>query len=299
MKIVKHLRLPRAPHWAGRAQSWLLSLGLPLFLAVAPTMEISPDSHRQTTALAYEPCYMENDTFQAGETITYKIYYNWNFVWLSAGEVTFRVYDEGDEYHLAVRGSTYSSYEWFFTVRDNYDTYISKENLLPRLSIRDIHEGNYTRYERVTFDQGNRRAESIRGRTRTEVDTQRINLSGCMHDLLSIVYYLRNVEFDNLQAGHTIPITFYLDREQYPIKVSYLGQESSTRVKGMGRYRTHKFSPELIAGEVFKEGDEMTVWVSDDRNRIPVLIESPVSVGSVKVVLKSYNGLKYDFTAKQ
>jgi hypothetical protein len=42
----------------------------------------------------------------------------------------------------------------------------------------------------------------------------------------------------------------------------------------------------------------MTVWVGDDENRIPVMIESPVSVGSVKVVLKSYKGLKYDFTAK-
>ena len=66
----------------------------------------------------------------------------------------------------------------------------------------------------------------------------------------------------------------------------------------MGRYRTHKFSPELIAGDVFKKGDEMTVYVSQDENKIPLLIESPVSVGSIKVVLKSYKGLKYDFTAK-
>jgi hypothetical protein len=292
MKMVKSLRLPRLTNG-------ILSLALPLLLAMAPLAEISPDSEWQTSALAYEPCNMDNDTFQAGESITYRIYYNWNFVWLSAGEVTFRVYDEGDEYHLAVRGATYPSYEWFFTVRDNYDTYISKENLLPRLSIRDIQEGHYTRYERVTFDQAGFRAQSVRGKTRTEVDTQRIELEGCMHDILSIVYYLRNVNFDGLQPGSHIPITFYLDREQYPIRVSYLGRESNTRVRGLGRFQTHKFSPELIAGEVFKEGDEMTVWVSDDRNRIPVLIESPVSVGSVKAVLKEYSGLKYEFTAQR
>jgi hypothetical protein len=59
-----------------------------------------------------------------------------------------------------------------------------------------------------------------------------------------------------------------------------------------------KFQPEIIAGNVFNEDAHMTVWVSDDQNKIPVLIESPVSVGSVKMVLKQYWGLKYDFTAK-
>jgi hypothetical protein len=54
----------------------------------------------------------------------------------------------------------------------------------------------------------------------------------------------------------------------------------------------------VIAGNVFKDDAKMTVWVSDDQNRIPVLIESPVSVGSVKMVLKEYWGLKYDFKAK-
>ncbi|MGI9159404.1 MAG: DUF3108 domain-containing protein, partial [Saprospiraceae bacterium] len=64
-------------------------------------------------------------------------------------------------------------------------------------------------------------------------------------------------------------------------------------------YRTQKFQPDVIAGNVFSEEAKMTVWVSDDQNRIPVLIESPVSVGSVQVVLKNYKGLKFDFTAAQ
>ena len=66
----------------------------------------------------------------------------------------------------------------------------------------------------------------------------------------------------------------------------------------MGKYKTLKFQPDVIAGNVFTEDTKMSVWVSDDENRIPVLIESPVSVGTVKVVLKSYKGLKYSFTAK-
>ncbi|MEL6274855.1 MAG: DUF3108 domain-containing protein, partial [Bacteroidota bacterium] len=67
-----------------------------------------------------DPCATENAVFQDGEKIVYKLFYNWNFVWLAAGEVTFSVHDTGGEFHVAVRGRTYSSYEWFYKVRDNY-----------------------------------------------------------------------------------------------------------------------------------------------------------------------------------
>lgn len=264
---------------------------LPLLLAFGPVAN-------QSSVTNLSPCSADNTVFSVGEEIVYKVYYNWNFVWMSAGEVTFRVYDDEDEYHLTARGRTYPSYEWFFTVRDNYDCYIDKETLLPRLSIRDIQEGNYERYDRITYDQDANRATSVKGRSRADATPESFNLDGCMHDILSIMYYLRNVEVDNLNQGDEVPIKIFFDRETYPLNIKYLGTEDRTKVKGMGRYKTHKFSPQLIAGEVFKEGDEMTVYVSRDKNKIPVLIESPVSVGSVKVVLKSYKGLRHDFTAK-
>ncbi|MEL6971200.1 MAG: DUF3108 domain-containing protein [Bacteroidota bacterium] len=269
----------------------VFALLLPLLLAFGPVAN-------QSAVTNLSPCSTENSVFSSGEEIVYKVYYNWNFVWMSAGEVTFRVYDDDDEYHLSARGRTYSSYDWFFSVRDNYDCYINKETLLPRLSIRDIQEGNYERYDRITYDQGANRVTSVKGRSRDDATPESFNLDGCMHDILSIMYYLRNVEVDNLRQGDEVPISIFFDRETYPLKVKYLGTEDRTKVKGMGRYKTHKFSPQLIAGEVFKEGDEMTVYVSQDENKIPVLIESPVSVGSVKVVLKSYKGLRHDFTAK-
>ena len=245
-----------------------------------------------------EPCEMENNTFLAGEEIVYKLYYNWNFVWLSAGEVVFRVKDLGSQYHITATGRTYPSYEWFYKVRDNYESYIDKKTLLPTMHIKDIQEGGYSRYDRTVFKQQERKAISLRGKDKASAEEKIIPLDGCMHDLISIVYYCRNLNFNQFRPGQKMPIKIFMDREIYPLKVKYLGKEENLKVKGMGRYNTHSFSPQLIAGEVFKEGDEMTVWVSDDRNRIPVLIESPVSVGSVKVVLKSYKGLKYDFTAK-
>jgi hypothetical protein len=270
---------------------WILVGLLPLLLAFGPAA-----NHYSTPI--FGPCHTENDVFSGGEEIVYKIYYNWNFIWLSAGEVTFRVYDEGDEYHISAKGRTYDSYEWFFKVRDNYDSYIDKETLLPRLHIRDVTEGDYERYDKVLFDQAAQTAVSNRGRSREDATPETFDLNGCMHDILSVVYYLRNVEVNKLNTGDELPVKIFFDRETFPLKVKYLGSEKNTKVKGMGHFSTHRFSPDLITGEVFKDGDEMNVYVSADKNKIPVLIESPVSVGSVKVVLKSYKGLRYDFTAK-
>lgn len=270
---------------------WLALGLLPFLLAFSP--QANPNQ-----AMGVEPCNTKNEVFAAGEEIVYTVYYNWNFVWMSAGEVTFRVTDEGDDYHISARGRTYKSYDWFFTVRDNYDSYVNKETLLPRLAIRDILEGDYQRYERLTFNQNSRQAVSKKGKTREEATPETFNLDGCMHDILSVVYYMRNLDVDHLRPGAEVPVKFFFDRETYPLKVKYLGKENNTKLKGMGTFKTHKISPQLIAGEVFKEGDEMTVYVSQDKNKIPLLIESPVSVGTVKVVLKSYKGLRHNFEAK-
>lgn len=250
-------------------------------------------------ALIPDVCNTNNNAFQAGEKIVYKLYYNWNFVWLSAGEVTFTVNDTGESYHIAARGRTYSSYEWFFKVRDNYSSYLDKETLLPSMHIKDVQEGGYTRYDRTTFDQKNGKAVSMRGANRKDLTRKDIKLESCMHDLISIVYYARNIDYKELRPQQEIPIKILMDQEIYPLRIKYLGAENETKIKGVGKFNTQKFSPQLIAGDVFKEGDEMTIYVSDDKNKIPVLIESPVSVGSVKAVLSSYEGLRYPLTAKQ
>jgi len=243
-------------------------------------------------------CQIQNTAFRDGETIVYKLYYNWKFVWLSAGEVTFKVRDLGSQYHLSADGTTYKSYEWFYKVRDKYDTYVDKETLLPIVSIRDIHEGSYTLYDKIIFDKTNNVARSLRGRSRKDAEWEEYDVESCMHDMLSIVYFSRNLNFDNMEVGREIPIKIFMDEETWPLKVVFKGKESEKKIKGMGKFNTLQFSPEVISGYIFDEGDEMNIWVSDDKNRIPLQIESPVSVGSIKAVLKEYNGLRYDLAAK-
>ncbi len=269
-----------------------------LFSLVIMAFNIPENQVPATVGQTAGACYMENSTFQEGEEITYKLYYNWNFVWLPAGEVVFKVNENDTEYHLSAYGRTYSSYEWFFKVRDYYDTYIDKETLLPNTSIRDVSEGGYKLYDKVTFDQENKTAVSLRGDTEDKTVRREFDTKECMHDILSIIYYSRNIDFNSFEAGENFPIKIFMDKEVWPLNVKYQGKDASKKIKGQGKFKTIRFSPEVISGDVFEEGTEMNVWVTDDNNRIPLLIESPVTVGSVKAVLKEYKGLRYDFTSK-
>ncbi len=248
--------------------------------------------------LDVDACTIENKVFAAGEEITYKVFYNWNFVWLPAGEVVFKTVEEDGLYHITATGRTYSTYEWFFKVRDKYEVYVDKETLLPVTSIRQVREGGYRLYDKIEFDHENKKLTSFRGKTKETATLRSFEVSDCLHDILSIIYHARNIDYDRYEAGDTFPIKIFMDKEEWPLKVKYEGKDDNKKIKGRGRFKTIKFSPEVIVGDVFTKEAKMNVWATDDENRLPLLIESPVSVGSVKVVLKNYKNLRHKMTAK-
>ena len=88
----------------------------------------------------------------------------------------------------------------------------------------------------------------------------------------------------------------FLDNEVYNLYIRYLGKEVvKTRY---GKFNAIKFRPLLVKGTIFEGGEKMTVWVSDDRNHIPLRIESPITVGSIKVDMMQYRYLRYPLSSK-
>lgn len=256
-------------------------------------------AYAPTSAGVPDICDTDNVTFQDGEKLTYKLYYNWGYLWLSAGELTFTVKDLGSEYYVSAYGQTYKSYEWFFKVRDHYEAYIDKETLLPRKAIRNVAEGKYRLFDELTYNQSAQTVSSKRGKTKDKTKTVSYDVDACMHDILSILYYLRNLDQNEMKTGDKVDIRIFMDKEVWPLKLTYKGKSPNKRIKELGKFNTVVVSPEVISGEVFEEGTEMNIYVSDDNNRVPLLIESPVSVGSVKAILKNHSGLKYDLTSKK
>ncbi len=246
-----------------------------------------------------DPCNTLNTAFVEGEELVYKVYYNWGFIWVNAGEITFRVLDNDDEYHFQVIGRTHDSYDWFFKVRDYYDTWVKKDDLLPLVSKRVIQEGKYTLYDCTSFDQFHQTCSNERGRSQATIkEHNQFEVEGCMHDMLSILYFARNIGFDGFEEGERFPIKIFVDKSTWPLEVKYKGADTGKKIKGLGKFNTLKFSPQVIEGEVFPKGTELNVWISDDENRVPLVIDSPLSVGSAKAILSRHSGLRYPLVSK-
>src|SRR5690606_12641754 len=112
----------------------------------------------------------------------------------------------------------------------------------------------------------------------------------CTQDILSAIFYARNIDYSKYKPGAKIPFTLFLDEQVYELYIQYLGKEKiKTRY---GTFNTIKISPLLIEGTIFKGGDEMMIWVTDDKNHIPVRVSSPIIVGSIKVDLMGYSNLR-------
>ena len=235
-------------------------------------------------------CGIRNRSFGAGENITLVVFYNALGMYVNAGTANFNLTQERmankQVYHVVGTGNTNSSYDWIFKVRDRYETFIDTATLRPYKFIRNVEEGNYKKYENVTFNHA----------ANTALTTDGVyKVPNCVQDIISAIYYARNINFDNYKAGDKIPFTMFMDNEIYNMYIRYLGKETiKTRY---GKFRTIKFKPLLVKGNMFEGGEKMNVYVSDDENKIPVRIESPLVVGSVKVDMMSYKNLRYPLTS--
>jgi hypothetical protein len=237
-----------------------------------------------------EFCGIRNITFQNGEATTFKVFYTLASMFIGAGEASFLVdlqkLNDQPVYHITGEGKTYSFYDSFFKVRDRYETYIDTGSLQPYRFVRNINEGGYKKYQLVNFDHQANKAIT---------NTGTFSVPNCVQDVVSSVYYARNIDFDKYKAGDKIPFTMFLDNETYNLYIRYMGKEI-IKTK-YGKFKAIRFKPLLVKGTIFEGGEKMEVWVSDDGNRIPLRVESPISVGSVKVDMMKYRNLRYPLTS--
>src|SRR5450432_848210 len=236
-----------------------------------------------------EFCGIHNTAFQGGESSTYTVYYTLG-VFIAAGEASFNVVLEQlnnkPVYHITGTGKTYSFYDSFFKVRDKYETFVDTATLQPMKFLRNVDEGGYKKYENVTFNRETNTAITNNGVFKT---------TDCIQDVVSAIFYARNINFNKYKVDDKIPFTMFLDNETYNLYIRYLGKEI-IKTK-YGRFKAIKFKPLLVKGTIFTGGEKMVVWVSDDANHLPLRVESPISVGSIKADMMNYKNLRYPLSS--
>ena len=234
----------------------------------------------------------EESAFDTGEWLKFRMSYSG---WMKAGNATLQIKDnvikEEPVYHVVGKGWTTGAIKWFFKVKDRYESYFDKQTGLPYKFIRDINEGGYTKKLEINFDQVNQKAyiKDKKHKKNYIIDT-RPNIQ----DMVSAYYYLRNkIDVDSLKLGDEIEIDMFFDKENYGFKLKYLGEEVIRT--NFGKVKTLKFRPYVMAGRVFKEEESLTLWVSNDKNRIPLRIKADLAIGSLRADLEAFKGLKHSF----
>lgn len=232
--------------------------------------------------------------YKEGEHFKFKISYGIINAGVATLDLKSTTYNGKSVYHAKGIGYTTGITKTFFKVYDDYQSYFDKKTGVPYRYIRKIDEGGYTKNQEGFFDHSSKTVlvKDYKGKTNNT-----FNVTTNVQDIVSSFYYLRNhPKIDKLKNGESIEIDMFFDDEIYKFKLKFIGKEEIKT--NFGKINTLKFRPLVQSGRVFKEQESLTVWISDDVNKIPLKVQASLAVGSLKAELVKYSGLKQKLGSK-
>jgi hypothetical protein len=237
------------------------------------------DSYRQ----------VENESFGPGEVLEYRVHYGF----INAGEGVVKVSNQIHKinnrpcYEVTAYGKSVGAFDWVIKIRDTWRSYIDTSALVPHRFQTDIQEGKYRKNETVHFNHPSR---TIRSEEKNQ-ETKEFQMPPNVQDIISGYCYMRVIDFNTLRIGDIVPIPAFFDDKFYDFKVKYRGKEEiSTKY---GKTRCIKITPVMPKNEMFDGESSIRVWITDDKNRIPVKVEADMFVGAIEMELKNFKGLKH------
>ncbi len=261
---------------------WLLSIPALLLLFVAAQPALGPgDAVRN----------IPQSSFGKGETIKYTVHYGL----INGGEATVETAGSIEHvnnrpcYKATVSGRTTGSFDFFLRIRDQWRAYIDTTSILPLRAQRDIAEKNYRKKETIDFDHLHDLAD-VQNHDKDHPTRTSVKVANNTLELVSGFYYLRTINFDRMRVGDVIRMPGYFDGDNFMLEVTYKGREV-VETKA-GDVRTFKLVPKMPNNKLFRGENAISVYLSDDRNKIPVLFQAEMFVGTVKVDMVKYQGLK-------
>ncbi len=235
---------------------------------------------------------VENTAFQRGEKLSFQAaYYSRLTGNVVAGEASLEIMSEDyhanpNILHVAAEINTTGLFNLFYRVQNRYDSYIDETTMAPFRFTRDIREGRYRRKDNVIFDDEKMLAFS---------DRDTITIPPYVRDMLSAIYFARTFSMENVEKGDYFSIDFHMSDSVYVSRIIFEGPEQINI--GLGTFKALRFSPKVQEGAIFSQPYPMTVWISDDKNRIPLRIETGLVVGSARLELQSFSGIKHQFNS--
>lgn len=254
--------------------------GISLSLFIGAVLLLSADS------VSYPS--VTNNAFQVGEKLRYRVTYGF----VDAGEAIMEVKSStkkvnGREVlHMKGTGRTLGGFNAFFKVNDTYESYVDKKGIFPWLFVRRVDEGGYKVNQDYTFKHDKNKVDNGEGKE--------FKIPMGIQDMVSSFYYARTIDFKNMKVGDVIEFKCFMDDEIWPLKIKFVGDEVIHIRKG--KFACKKFIPVVQKGRYFESSNDLNFWITNDENRIPILVRAKIPVGTVKLHLVEWEGLKHDIS---
>lgn len=245
---------------------------------------------------AYAQCTAENTAFRAGEELNYDLYFNWKFVWVSAGTATMTIkqtsYEGKPAYKAHLITRTSKSLDRFFMMRDTIQSIVT-EDMAPRYYKKGANEGGRYYVDEVwySYPDGKTHLRQYYRHYDGRITDQTCESTKCAYDMLSALLRARSFNVDNMKKGDKLHMSMADGHQIEDITLIYRGKKDF-KMKGSG-----KVYPCLIFSFVEypngKEKETITFYISDDANHIPVRLDLYLRFGVAKAYLSSSKGLRH------
>jgi hypothetical protein len=162
-----------------------------------------------------------------------------------------------------------------YKVWDRSQTFLDTQDLVPWRYEKHQREGTYKKDMLIKFDRVRHVASYENG--------DQVKIHPYAQDELSAFYYLRAVP---LEVGRDVYVDTHTNRKNYPLKVLVHRRETIT--VPAGTFDCYVIEPVMREGGIFTAKGKLTVWITADEKRMPVLLRTKIVVGSISATLVKY-----------
>lgn len=232
---------------------------------------------------------VENNAFKEGESLKFIASYNMSSLWTDLAEISMEVSNiktsSRELYRLKCAATTYQAWDSYFKIRDLYESYVGKKTVKPYLFKRSIDEGGYKKNIKYVYKWKTGKVNATIQRKTNPSYNVGVDIVDETYDLVSVLYMIRNLNYDSMQKGDMVNIKVLIDAKVEIVTLKYQGVES-VNVADHGKKDCYKLSVALKDDKILKGKDLNNIWLTVDKYKVPALIKAEIPVGSVQIRLK-------------
>lgn len=231
----------------------------------------------------------EYNHYKKGETISYiaklGIMKAANIILHTDTSIQF--IDSVNCYKVSLLGELDGTVDLFSELNDKFYSYVDTSTLKPKLFIRDLQENKYKKREYSYFDFITKKVKIIDKNVNRPDSIKTFDISENINDMITSYFQLRKIDFQKYSANDTLRLDVFVENNSYNLKfLLKTREELKTKI---GKYKTIVLVPIVPDNELFRGEEPVSVWISDDENRIPLKLKAKSWVGNIEVEIKEYS----------